>query len=65
MLRVVLCIVVFLFVFIRQVMDEAKDNVTSLHVTDYEIISGSADCCVRRYDIRNGEMFADYVGSKY
>lgn len=44
-------------------LDDAKDSVTSLHVTDYEILCGSADCNVRRYDIRNGEMLSDYVGS--
>jgi mitogen-activated protein kinase organizer 1 len=46
-------------------MDEAKDSVTSLYITDHEIISGSADCHVRRYDIRNGEMLADFVGSMF
>ena len=45
-------------------MDEAKDSVTSLYVTDHEILTGSADCRVRRYDLRAGEMQSDYIGSK-
>jgi mitogen-activated protein kinase organizer 1 len=44
-----------------QVMDEAKDSVTSLYCTDYEILSGSADCGIRRYDIRNGQLYVDHI----
>ena len=46
-------------------MDEAKDSVTSIQVSDHEILSGSADGSVRRYDIRNGQMIADYMGGKF
>ena len=45
-------------------MDEAKDSVTAIHVTDHEIITGSADCRVRRYDIRMGALNVDFMGSK-
>ena len=45
-------------------MDEARDSVVSLEITDHEILSGSADCRVRRYDIRNGQLQVDYMGSK-
>lgn len=46
-----------------QVLDEAKDSVTSLFVSAHEIITGSADCNVRRYDIRCGELVSDFIGS--
>ena len=45
-------------------MDEAKDSVTCIQVTDAEIMTGSADGRLRRYDIRAGQMFSDYIGSK-
>jgi len=43
-------------------MDEAKDSVTSVHVSDHEILSGSADCQLRLYDLRNGLLHTDFVG---
>nr|XP_033781363.1 WD repeat domain-containing protein 83 [Geotrypetes seraphini] len=46
-----------------QVLNEAKDGVSSLKVTDHEILSGSVDGQVRRYDLRMGQLYADYVGS--
>ena len=45
-------------------MDEAKDSVVTLEVTDHEILTGSADSRVRRYDIRNGRLIVDFIGSK-
>lgn len=48
-----------------QILNEAKDCVTSLQVTDYEILTGSFDCSVRRYDIRMGKVLADFVGGIY
>ena len=47
-----------------QIMDEAKDSVTSLQVSDHEILTGSADCSIRRYDLRIGRMFTDFIGSE-
>ncbi|XP_007667527.1 WD repeat domain-containing protein 83 isoform X2 [Ornithorhynchus anatinus] len=46
-----------------QIMDEAKDGVSSVKVSDHEILAGSVDGHVRRYDLRMGELHADYVGS--
>lgn len=47
-----------------QVLNDAKDCITSLQVTDHEILTGSVDCSVRRYDLRNGSCHADFVGGK-
>ncbi|XP_014813503.1 PREDICTED: WD repeat domain-containing protein 83 [Calidris pugnax] len=46
-----------------QVLDEAKDGVSSVKVSDHEILSGSVDGRVRRYDLRAGQLFSDYIGS--
>lgn len=48
-----------------QVLNEAKDCITSIQVTDHEILSGSVDCSVRRYDFRNGRCEAGFVGGNY
>ncbi|XP_068083763.1 WD repeat domain-containing protein 83 isoform X2 [Anabrus simplex] len=45
-----------------QVLKDAKDTITSLQVTDHEILTGSVDCRVRRYDIRIGEVISDFMG---
>lgn len=45
-------------------MDEATDSVNCIQVTDFEILTGSVDGKVRRYDLRNGEMISDYIGSE-
>lgn len=45
-----------------QILNEAKDCIMSVQVTDHEILTGSLDCNVRRYDIRNGGMLADFMG---
>jgi len=47
-----------------QILDEAKDSVTSVQVSDHEILTGSADSKVRRYDLRVGKLVSDFVGSK-
>lgn len=46
-----------------QVMNEAKDTVTCLCVSDHEILTASLDCYIRRYDIRKGELCTDFLGS--
>ncbi|XP_067170672.1 WD repeat domain-containing protein 83 isoform X1 [Apteryx mantelli] len=46
-----------------QVLDEAKDGVSSVKVSDHELLSGSVDGRVRRYDLRAGQLYSDYVGS--
>ncbi|XP_022314567.2 tyrosine-protein kinase transmembrane receptor Ror2-like [Crassostrea virginica] len=45
-----------------QILDEAKDSVTSIQVSDHEILTGSADGFFRRYDLRTGKMHADFIG---
>ena len=52
------------FHLLFKILDEAKDSVTSIQVSDYEILTGSADGCIRRYDLRNGKMTVDFIGSK-
>lgn len=32
-----------------QTLNESKDTVTSLHITDAQILTGSADSCIRRF----------------
>ncbi|NXW53290.1 WDR83 protein, partial [Eurystomus gularis] len=46
-----------------QVLDEAKDGVSSVKVSDHEILTGSVDGRVRRYDLRAGQLYSDYIGS--
>ena len=45
-----------------QKINDAKDTISSVRVSDYEILTASFDCRIRRYDIRVGELFADYLG---
>ncbi len=53
-----------MFVCVCQILDEAKDSVTCLEVSDHEILSGSADGRIRRYDLRLGQLQTDFIGSK-
>ncbi|XP_078387398.1 WD repeat domain-containing protein 83 [Cetorhinus maximus] len=46
-----------------QILNEAKDGISSVKVSDHEILSGSVDGRVRRYDLRMGQLFADFIGS--
>lgn len=46
-----------------QILDEARDGVSSVKVSDHEVLAGSVDGRVRRYDLRMGQLFSDYVGS--
>lgn len=45
-----------------QTLDEAKDSVSALVVTNYEIITASIDGKVRNYDIRMGQLKTDSMG---
>lgn len=45
-----------------QVLNEAKDSVSSIQISDAEILTGSVDKYIRRYDVRNGKMVADCIG---
>ncbi|CAK9303080.1 unnamed protein product [Gordionus sp. m RMFG-2023] len=42
-----------------QILKEARDSVTAIKVSRYEIFTASADGCLRRYDIRNGRVETD------
>lgn len=46
-----------------QTLDEARDGISSVKVSDHEILAGSVDGRVRRYDLRMGQVTSDYVGS--
>lgn len=50
--------------FVLKTFDDSRDNVTSVAVSDHEILTASADCHVRRYDMRTGQMMADFIGCK-
>ncbi|NXO73890.1 WDR83 protein, partial [Phainopepla nitens] len=46
-----------------QVLDEAKDGISSVKLSAHEILTGSVDGRVRRYDLRVGQLCSDYIGS--
>ncbi|XP_050360292.1 WD repeat domain-containing protein 83 [Nymphalis io] len=45
-----------------QILKDAKDTITSIQVTDHEVLTSSVDCHMRLYDLRVGKMFSDYIG---
>ena len=45
-----------------QVLEEAGDSVSSLHVVGHEIVTGSVDGKMRVYDLRMGMIFVDVIG---
>ncbi|KAI8431368.1 hypothetical protein MSG28_015903, partial [Choristoneura fumiferana] len=45
-----------------QVLKDAKDTITSIQITDYEVVTCSVDSHVRRYDLRVGKMVSDFIG---
>lgn len=45
-----------------QVLDDAKDSVSSLSLSNHEILTSSLDQRVRIYDIRFGKMYDDFIG---
>lgn len=45
-----------------QVLSNARDCVTSIKITDHEILAGSLDSCIRRYDLRNAKLITDFLG---
>jgi mitogen-activated protein kinase organizer 1 len=45
-----------------QVLEDAKDSVSSLHVVGHEIVTGSVDGRMRIYDLRMGMVFVDVIG---
>ena len=45
-----------------QVLEDAKDSVSSLQVVGWEIVTGCVDGNLRIYDLRMGMMSSDLVG---
>ncbi|KAG0125981.1 WD40-repeat-containing domain protein [Tuber indicum] len=45
-----------------QVLEDAKDSVTSVYVKGCEVLVGSVDGRVRNYDVRMGRCFVDLIG---
>jgi len=45
-----------------QIIDDAKDSISSLQLSDAEIVTGSVDGYVRTYDIRQGQLKEDCIG---
>ncbi|XP_072946973.1 WD repeat domain-containing protein 83 [Epargyreus clarus] len=45
-----------------QILKDAKDTITSIQVTDHEVLTSSVDCHMRLYDLRVGKMISDYIG---
>lgn len=45
-----------------QVLEEARDSVSSLHVAGHEIVTGSVDGSMRIYDLRMGMIYEDVIG---
>lgn len=48
-----------------QVLEEAKDSVSSLHVVGHEIVTGSVDGRMRVYDLRMGMASVDVIGRRH
>ena len=48
-----------------QILDEAKDSVSSVNVSGHEVATGSVDGRVRLYDLRMGMVYVDVVGRMY
>ena len=45
-----------------QVLEEARDSISSLKVEGWDIIVGSVDTTIRVYDLRMGIVCADLLG---
>uniref|UniRef100_A0A8C6U9J9 WD repeat domain-containing protein 83 n=1 Tax=Neogobius melanostomus TaxID=47308 RepID=A0A8C6U9J9_9GOBI len=46
-----------------QILDEARDGISSLKVAQHELLTGSVDGRVRRYDLRMGQLHVDFLSS--
>ncbi|KAJ8525268.1 hypothetical protein ON010_g15847 [Phytophthora cinnamomi] len=44
-----------------QVLDDFKDSVMSMVVTEHEIIAGCVDGVMRTYDLRAGQLFREHI----
>lgn len=45
-----------------QVLEEGRDSISSLHVREHEIVTGSVDGRMRLYDMRKGVVLVDCLG---
>jgi mitogen-activated protein kinase organizer 1 len=45
-----------------QVLEDAKDSITSIQIKNFEIMTGSVDGKLRTYDLRAGQLSTDVVG---
>ncbi|XP_072318834.1 WD repeat domain-containing protein 83 [Eucyclogobius newberryi] len=46
-----------------QILDEARDSISSLKVAQHELLTGCVDGRVRRYDLRMGQLHVDFISS--
>lgn len=46
-----------------QVLDEARDSISSVKVMQHELLTGSVDGRVRLYDLRMGQLHVDFISS--
>ncbi|CAG8483586.1 6804_t:CDS:2 [Cetraspora pellucida] len=44
-----------------QILEEAKDSITSLQISQYEIVSGCTDGNIRTHDVRMGTLLTDLI----
>lgn len=47
-----------------QVIEGCKDSIMSLQIKDKEIVAGCADGRLRTFDLRQGQLYEDYIGCK-
>ncbi len=47
-----------------QVLSEAKDSVSAIHIHEHEVLASSIDGKLRNYDLRMGMCTVDDVGRK-
>jgi len=45
-----------------QILNEARDSITSINISTTEIITGSVDGYIRTYDLRKGQLRSDFLG---
>eukprot|EP00126_Sphaerothecum_destruens_P003875 Sdes_comp17676_c1_seq1m6946 len=48
-----------------QILPEARDSVTSVTTTDFQILTASVDGCLRIYDIRMGMLSTDSIDERH
>ena len=48
-----------------QVFEEARDSISSIYVSEHEIMAGCVDGRLRTYDLRMGMMYVDVIAGKH